>query len=98
VLRDALRGTLPQWVLDRPKQGFGAPVFDWMCSHTGALLSELNNDHELDRYLNRGAIASMLAPGSGVSGFELWPVLNFALWHRRWIQGEPLEPLVEMAG
>jgi hypothetical protein len=25
----------------------------------------------------------------------LWPVLNFALWHRYWIEQEPLEPLLE---
>jgi hypothetical protein len=30
-------------------------------------------------------------------GAVLWPVLNFVLWHKRWVEDEPLEPYLEQA-
>jgi hypothetical protein len=31
------------------------------------------------------------------SGQILWPILNFGLWHKYWIEGEPFEDLVSAA-
>jgi asparagine synthase (glutamine-hydrolysing) len=27
--------------------------------------------------------------------YGLWPILNFALWHRYWIEGESLDAVLE---
>ena len=31
------------------------------------------------------------------SGFELWVVLNFALWHRHWIENDDLHEVESVA-
>jgi hypothetical protein len=31
----------------------------------------------------------------GKQDVDLWPILNFALWHRYWIEGQPLEGMIE---
>jgi asparagine synthase (glutamine-hydrolysing) len=96
VLREAIKDVVPESVLSRPKQGFGAPIFEWMQSRSGALLSELLEDRAIGQYFNIREVNRLLAPGKAAgSAFSTWPILNFALWHRHWIQGEDLEPVVE---
>ena len=46
-------------------------------------------------YLDR--LLSTADPGSWESGQILWPILNFGLWHKYWIEGESLEDLVSAA-
>jgi asparagine synthase (glutamine-hydrolysing) len=91
VLRRAVAGLVPDWVLDRPKQGFAPPVVSWLGVRFGALLRELLGDPELARWIDPVATRELLESGQ----IGAWPVLNFALWHRYWIQGEPLDDLVE---
>jgi asparagine synthase (glutamine-hydrolysing) len=31
LLKQALRGIVPNFVLDRPKKGFGIPLLEWLC-------------------------------------------------------------------
>ena len=91
VFRQAVAGLVPDWVLERPKQGFGPPVAAWLGGHFGSLLRELLEDPELRRWIDREAALRLLASGQ----IGAWPLLNFALWHRRWIRGEPLDDLIE---
>jgi asparagine synthase (glutamine-hydrolysing) len=96
VLREAVAGLVPDRVLSRPKQGFGAPVFEWMGSRTGALLAELLDDPAIGGYFDGSELRRLLAAENAAeSAFLTWPILNFALWHRHWIQGEDLAPVVE---
>jgi asparagine synthase (glutamine-hydrolysing) len=37
ILRESQRGRLPSWVLDRPKQGFNAPISQWLLGPLRAL-------------------------------------------------------------
>jgi asparagine synthase (glutamine-hydrolysing) len=96
VLKQAVAGLVPERVLSRPKQGFGAPVFEWMGSRTGALLAELLEDPAIGGYFDGRELERLLATeNAAASAFLTWPILNFALWHRHWIQGEDLGPVVE---
>jgi asparagine synthase (glutamine-hydrolysing) len=94
ILRDAVDGIVPPWVLARRKQGFGAPVVDWLQSSLGDVFRELLNDDAMRRYFDTGMLARALQP-DGTSAFSLWPILNFALWHRYWIERTPLPDAVE---
>lgn len=91
VLRRAVGDLVPDWVLARPKQGFGAPVVSWLQLRFGELLRQLLRAGELDEYIDAAATERLIA----ARRLSAWPVLNFALWHHRWIQNRPLEEAIE---
>lgn len=90
LLKRALRDVLPSRVLDRPKQGFGAPVWRWLESLGDLAAHELLREPIMEYFDERVLRELLAASPSTRSGFELWTVLNFALWHRHFIEGEDL--------
>jgi asparagine synthase (glutamine-hydrolysing) len=85
LLRRALRGIVPDSILDAPKAGFGVPFGDWMRGPLSTVLSELA--------MGRGAPAASLfdehelrlaidqhAQRERDHGFLLWKCLQLALW------------------
>jgi asparagine synthase (glutamine-hydrolysing) len=97
VLKRAVADVVPDWVINRPKQGFGVPVERWLDARIGVLLRTLVHEEAIQRYFNPRAIERALTAGRlrAVMRFELWPVLNFALWHKHWIEGASLDSIVE---
>jgi asparagine synthase (glutamine-hydrolysing) len=90
ILKRALAPVVPQFVLARKKQGFGAPVWRWSSNLRELAGSQLVRRPILE-YLNEESLRSLLAaPTSFRQSWELWILLNFALWHRHWIEGEDL--------
>ena len=90
VLRRAFAGVVPEPVLMRRKQGFGAPVWRWSSSLRGLAEREILRDPIFD-HLDRDALHALLGESpTSRQGWELWVVLNFALWHRHWIEGVDL--------
>jgi asparagine synthase (glutamine-hydrolysing) len=89
ILKRAFSGTVPAFVLERKKQGFGAPVQRWQKSLRGLAGHELLRDPILD-YLRPQAVRELFDGEQAGRGFEFWLLLNFALWHRHWIEGEDL--------
>lgn len=85
ILKDAMRGELPDDILDRKKQGFGVPVHDWATGRYGALAaSTLTSFADRTGLLDRRGVRSVIKSGRGM---DLWYLLNLALWHERWIEG-----------
>jgi len=88
VLKRAVRGLIPDAIIDRPKQGFGVPVNEWL---GGSLKDEFRQ--VVDRFvrdsdlLDPGAVKSLFAGSS--SGTSRWYILNVALWWDRFIRGTP---------
>ncbi len=96
-LKAAMRGIVPDEVLDRPKQGFGAPVWRWSGSFRHLARLALSRE-ALAEYLSPGAVTSLLdGPPTPRRGFQMWVLLNFALWHAHFIEGEDVAALVERA-
>jgi asparagine synthase (glutamine-hydrolysing) len=90
VLKRALEGVVPESVLGRKKQGFGAPVWRWSSSLRAIAERELFRA-PIFEYLNEPGLRTLLSnPPSARQGWELWVLLNFALWHRHWIEGDDL--------
>jgi asparagine synthase (glutamine-hydrolysing) len=90
ILKAALRGVLPDPILDRPKMGFSAPIALWFCKE----LREMAHDILLSsRALQRGyfepkIIARLLAEhcaGQEDHSEDLWDLLVLELWHRTFI-------------
>jgi asparagine synthase (glutamine-hydrolysing) len=87
ILRQALRGWLPDDLLDRPKQGFSVPLSGWLRGDLRAWSREVLLDREtLDRgYFRRDVVASLLdrhAAGRDDDDKRIWALLMLELWHR----------------
>ncbi len=87
ILKTALRGIVPDWVLGRRKQGFAAPVERWSQSLQPALRASLLRPGISEIFDPTVTTALLDAPVTPRRGFELWVLLNFALWHYHWIEG-----------
>jgi asparagine synthase (glutamine-hydrolysing) len=86
LLRRALRGILPDAILNRPKKGFGIPVADWF---RGPLKQQMQSVLSSDRIARKGffdpatvtrLIGDHLA-GRRDNRKQLWTLFVFELWH-----------------
>jgi len=102
VLRELMRGKLPEVVLKRKKTGFDIPAHDWFRGPLRRLL--------LDTVTPQAIAASGIFDGSAIEalirdhmerrinvGYHLWGLLTLFLWMKRWKvevlpQAEPARP------
>jgi asparagine synthase (glutamine-hydrolysing) len=92
ILKRALKGVVPDRVLERKKKGFGAPVSEWMLDRMGGFVEEtlLNSPLRRRELFDYGFIKKLLdehRSGRVDYGFFLWSLLNLSLWYERWIDG-----------
>jgi len=84
ILRRALRGIVPDDILDGPKTGFGVPYAHWLRTTLAdyARSAILDGGGELvDRSAMEQAFREHI-DGRRNNGFILWKLLNLALWVR----------------
>jgi asparagine synthase (glutamine-hydrolysing) len=88
VLRNAMRGRVPDEILDGPKTGFGVPYEEWLRGslHNFARAALLDAQF-VERFgLDRTRIVSALDEHQARSrdrGFLLWKLLQLSLWSKR---------------
>jgi asparagine synthase (glutamine-hydrolysing) len=88
VLRDALRGWIPDQILDGPKRGFGLPMAgDWFKGELRGYISEVLTDPgTLARgYFREDSMRAFLHDhfeGTRDHGMQLWGLMMLELWHR----------------
>jgi asparagine synthase (glutamine-hydrolysing) len=90
ILREALRGTLPDDLLDRPKQGFSVPLSGWLRGELAPWATELLLDREtIGRgYFDPTAVEAMLSrhsAGTDALAKPIWALIMLELWHRELI-------------
>jgi len=98
LLKDAVRGLIPDHVIGRPKQGFSAPVKEWF---RGPLAGYARRSIMSSRLRERGLfdydrLDRMLeAHRSGRKNYDtlLWCFLNLSQWYDTWIAAEPARAL-----
>lgn len=84
VLKRAVRGVIPDALIDRPKQGFGVPVYEWCFDRLGDVVRQ-----KVDRFadatglLDRDAVRSLLERGAGQPA---WTLYNLALWSETFLE------------
>ena len=92
VLRRAMRGRLPDSVLDRRKSGFNAPVSDWLRGTLRPMAEELfSRPSELVDVKHpdvRRAWSDHLERRAD-HGFRLWALLVLLLWEREVFRAAP---------
>jgi asparagine synthase (glutamine-hydrolysing) len=92
VLRQSMKGVLPEAILSRPKMGFPVPIGKWF---RGAYRSVVDEYILSDRTLSRGLFDREFLRGLverhqiGEDHSErLWALVNFEMWQRQFIDGE----------
>ena len=92
ILRRALKGIVPERVLNREKKGFGVPIDEWMRGRFGGFVEEsiYNSSLRRRRLFDYGFVKHLLTEhreGRANYAFFLWSLLNLSLWYDRWIDG-----------
>jgi len=91
ILREAMRGTLPDDILDRPKQGFSVPLSAWLRTDLEPWAREILLDRSTtDRgYFEPAAVVALLdrhaASGGDGDAKRIWALVMLELWHRELI-------------
>jgi asparagine synthase (glutamine-hydrolysing) len=93
LLRAALRGVLPDAVLDRPKMGFEPPIARWFRNELRDMAYDiLLSPRAVQRgYFQRRVVEAILAEhwtGREDRSLHLWELLMLEMWHRTFIDGE----------
>src|SRR3989442_6870657 len=79
ILKKAVRGVIPDELIDRKKQGFGVPVFEWYHNKFGEYLAKEMKDfcENTDLFQFKGVLPFLKKRG--------WALLNVALWWKQYI-------------
>ena len=105
VLREAMKGLLPEPILRRRKMGFPVPLGRWFSGVFRPLLDEFVIGK---RTLARGMFQTVFlqrlvqehVAGTADHTERLWALVNFEIWQRHLLDGEPLRgtlPQIEEA-
>ena len=84
MLKKAVRGVIPDELIDRKKQGFGVPVYEWFFDRLGETaekaIMEFLSETELLQEKEVQKLFIQKQPQ------QLWYLLNVALWWKQYIQ------------
>lgn len=102
ALRRALRGWVPDTILDGTKQGFELPVANWLRTDLAPYAREVLLDREsAERGWTRPAAVEQLldqhVAGAADHGRKLWSLLALELWAQSVTAGDEPEPAASMA-
>jgi asparagine synthase (glutamine-hydrolysing) len=93
LLKQAMRGILPDAIIDRPKQGFAVPLAKWFRGRLAGfardlLLSETCRSRGIfnTSYIER--LLQLHERGRDLD-LQLWTILSFELWCRRFLDAAP---------
>jgi asparagine synthase (glutamine-hydrolysing) len=95
-LRAALRGWVPDEILDRPKRGFELPVADWLRGSLGGFARDVLLDPQTRQrgLLDPGYASELLdrhAAEQEDHSKQIWTLLVLELWQRERIDHAPTE-------
>ena len=98
VLREAMKGLLPETILNRPKMGFPVPFTSWTRGRwKDVVRSVLLDRRSKERgIIEPAAIDTLLkehAAGRADGGDRLWSLLNLELWHRTFVDRDGIQTL-----
>src|SRR5216684_3850536 len=86
ILKKAVRGVIPDELIDRKKQGFAVPVYEWYHTKFGEYVVKEMKDFcdSTDLFQFEGVLPFMKRRG--------WALLNVALWWKQYIGSGPAVP------
>jgi asparagine synthase (glutamine-hydrolysing) len=100
ILREALRGLLPEEILTRRKMGFPVPFGEWTRDRWQPVVRDVLLDRRTRErgLINPAAVEQLLAAhrdGAIAGGDAIWALVNLELWYRTFIDGEGAQTLPE---
>jgi asparagine synthase (glutamine-hydrolysing) len=89
LLRKVVCKYIPQRYLERPKQGFGVPIYGWFRRDLKELYMEYLNEKRLgnESLFNPQKVKSLLQnylSGLGTDYYKLWLLFIFEIWREKW--------------
>lgn len=96
ILRESMKGILPEAILTRKKMGFPVPVGSWFRNEFRHIIDEyvLSERTQSRGLFNADFIREIVARhNSGAENHDerLWALVNFEIWQRQFIDGEVLK-------
>ncbi len=96
VFKQAMRGVLPDRVIDRAKQGFGVPLGHWFRGRLSGFIRDLLlSGRALRRGIFNQAYVLKLIERHEAGhdlGLHLWTLISFELWCRTFLEGRKARP------
>ena len=92
ILRQAMRGILPQEVLQQPKAGFGAPVDYWLANDLKEMVDDLLSTSQVKKraMFHPEAIRHFVdehRSGRNDWSMQIWQFLTLELWMQTFLDG-----------
>jgi asparagine synthase (glutamine-hydrolysing) len=92
LLKKAVADIVPEAILNRPKQGFGVPMQEWINRQLRSRIRDtLDSSISKQRgYINPGYTQTLLEEherGRRDHSMALWALFMLELWHRRYVDG-----------
>lgn len=92
IFRRALRGWIPDEILDAPKRGFHPPLADWLRGELGGFARELLLDPVARErgHFRPDRVATLIdqhAQGVEDHSQGIWRLMIYELWHRELVDG-----------
>ncbi len=84
ILKKAVRGLIPDELIDRKKQGFGVPVSEWFMTKLGPYVRrELASFCQQTDFLDTRRVLGFVEQSQNAT--QAWYLLNFALWWKEYV-------------
>lgn len=84
---------IPRDHLWQPKRGFHVPVREWLGgTFLDGLRERLPRSEAIRAWCVPGAVEALLAGDTAARSREIWSLLQFAIWHRLFIEGVAQAP------
>ena len=91
IFRQAMKGIIPEAIVDRPKLGFPVPLRDWLRDGWGHRVWETIEAGGIGDFISLEAVEKMLkqhTAGQGDWARKIWTLYIFASWHSTFIGQE----------
>lgn len=84
ILKKAVRGVIPDEIINRPKQGFGVPIHEWLLDKLGdEIRKELKEFCQSTDFFDSAEVFRLIEERKAA---QVWYLFNFALWWKTYIK------------
>jgi len=96
ILKQAVKGIIPENIIHRRKQGFAAPITEWLRTDWSSFAENklLNSTLTREGLFRKEFVQELIdrnQNGNRKAGNNVWNLLNLTLWHETWIEGKSLD-------